>query len=161
MRVHPIDLSLRHFIPLLLLHAPLLPAMAQNCGSNNDFDVPEALDVSSEPFFAGKVNNFPGCVFAMGTDTVARVLDPKYYSDSPAEMSAALARMSAHGTKICVGGRVSDKQKFNTLDDVLINVGTIPLSLASVFIGISEADFRVDISSTEIRSRSKGGSKEV
>lgn len=52
----------------------------------------------------------------------------------------------------CFGtGRVKDSS-FVTLEDILMGVD-VPDRIKGMFIGLSEDEFRMDISSTEIRAR--------
>ena len=108
--------------------------------------------ITAAPRFIEKARLFPNCTFIVGADTVKRMLNKKYYSDSSEELIAAIAEIAHLGCRFLVGGREVDG-KFLTLADVL-KASSIPTSLHRAFIGLSSDQFRVDISSSEIRGRS-------
>ena len=96
--------------------------------------------------FLKKSELFPGCGFAIGWDTVTRLIQPRYYGDSQTAMLQALAEMWGRGSRFAVGGRTDDGGAFRSLSDVNIPDGFRPM-----FTEIPEADFRRDVSSTSIR----------
>ncbi len=96
--------------------------------------------------FIKKSALFPGCGFAIGWDTVTRLIQPRYYGDSEPAMLQALAEMWGRGTRFAVGGRTDDGGEFRSLSDVNIPDGFRPM-----FTEIPEADFRRDVSSTALR----------
>lgn len=93
-----------------------------------------------------KAKVLPGCVFVIGWDTAIRLVAPRYYGDDETEMFAALAEIWAAGCKFLVAGREEDGV-YRTLDEVPIPEGFKPM-----FQAIPEAAFRMDISSTSLRS---------
>lgn len=99
--------------------------------------------------FVDKSRLFRNCTFVVGADTVARLVDTKYYNGSDAEMAASLAAIRATGSDLLVAGRLIGG-KYTTLQDLL---PAVPESLRPMFAPLEEdgAPFRVDISSTEIR----------
>lgn len=96
--------------------------------------------------FIKKSALFPGCGFAIGWDTVTRLIQPRYYGDSEPAMLQALAEMWGRGSRFAVGGRADDGGAFRSLSDVNIPDGFRPM-----FMEIPEADFRRDVSSTALR----------
>lgn len=96
--------------------------------------------------FVKKSELFPGCGFAIGWDTVTRLIQPRYYGDSRTAMLQALAEMWGRGSRFAVGGRTDGGGAFRSLSDVDIPDGFRPM-----FTEIPEADFRRDVSSTAIR----------
>ena len=94
-----------------------------------------------------KARLFPGCAFAIGWDTAIRLVAPRYYGDSETAMLTAIAEMWAAGCSFLVAGRKTNGD-YHTLDDVPVPEGFRPL-----FQAIPESAFRVDISSTFLRSR--------
>ena len=96
--------------------------------------------------FVKKSELFPGCGFAIGWDTVTRLIQPRYYGESEAAMLKALAEMWGRGSRFAVGGRTDDGGAFRSLSDVDIPDGFRPM-----FTEIPEAEFRRDLSSTAIR----------
>lgn len=71
-------------------------------------------------------------------------------------MVAALAAIRGCGCRFLVGGRKGD-EGFVTAQYLLQRVAAsglqLPSDIADMFEAISEEDFRVDLSSTEIRAR--------
>jgi hypothetical protein len=89
---------------------------------------------------------FPGCVFVLGYDTAARLVDPRYYGGEP-DRDAALASIRAQGCRFLVAGRVQDGT-FHTLDEI-----AIPKHARDLFAALPEQAFRVDLSSSAIRAQ--------
>jgi hypothetical protein len=96
--------------------------------------------------FHKKASLFPGCGFAIGWDTAARLIEPRYYGDSEAAMLTALAEMWASGCRFAVAGRADSGGIFRTLSDVNLPEGFHPL-----FLDVPESEFRADVSSTGLR----------
>jgi nicotinic acid mononucleotide adenylyltransferase len=115
-----------------------------------------AVCVTSRPLFAAKAALFPGCTFLIGSDTLSRLIDPKYYAHSRENMVAALATIIGgdddKGCRFVVGGRVDKSGVFVSCEEVL-GPAALPPQLSRAFLSISEAQFRCDLSSTEIRDR--------
>jgi hypothetical protein len=102
--------------------------------------------LSRAALFVEKAELFPGCVFVLGYDTAARLVDPRYYGGEAAR-DAALAFIRGHGCHFLVAGRAKDGG-FHTLGDI-----AIPAGARDLFIELPERAFRVDLSSTAIRAR--------
>ena len=102
--------------------------------------------VSRAATFRAKAALFPGCVFVVGADTAARLISPRYYGDDPAEMVRALDEIRGHGGRFFVGGRVDADGRFVDVGGV-----AIPAGYRDMFQGLGEREFRVDVSSTELR----------
>ena len=100
--------------------------------------------------FRKKAALFPGSAFVLGWDTAVRLVAPRYYGGE-AEMLLALAEMMAGRARFLVAGRLDSEAgnggAFRTLADV-----DVPAGFAPMFTAIPEAEFRRDISSTELRS---------
>jgi hypothetical protein len=101
--------------------------------------------LSRAALFVEKAALFPGCVFVLGYDTAARLVDPRYYGGAPAR-DAALSAIRAHGCRFLVAGRAQDGA-FYTLDEI-----AIPADARDLFVGLPEQAFRVDLSSSAIRA---------
>lgn len=133
-----------------------------------------AVCVTSEPLFVGKASLFRGCTFALGADTMIRLLDSKYYGQRDVTeagggekqqgqgmaqncaLVAALATLAACNIRFIVGGREQARpagSHFLSCEDILRmpQCAPIPQHLQSMFHGIAESCFREDISSTQIR----------
>ena len=95
--------------------------------------------------FSQKARMFPGCTFVIGWDTAARLIDPRYYGGSEAEMVTALVEMRSLGCRFLVAGRVQEAA-FRTLDDV-----GVPAGLREIFSAIPESVFRSGLSTTDLR----------
>ncbi|VTS02569.1 hypothetical protein [Tuwongella immobilis] len=104
--------------------------------------------LSREPYFVDKSAIYPGAVMIVGVDTAARLLDPKYTQGDLQQRDAALQRVADHQCRFLVAGRVAADGRFQTLDSL-----AIPDEFRSLFLGLSESEFRLDRSSTEIRNR--------
>lgn len=109
-----------------------------------------AVCLTREPTFYGKSRHFCAPHFAIGYDTAVRLLDGKYYPDGKDGMLNSLGEMLARGCRFWVAGRQVEGI-YRTLDDVVV-----PSALCGLFIAIKEDQFRLDISSTEMRAREKG-----
>jgi DNA-binding transcriptional MocR family regulator len=127
-----------------------LPNMPQSWG----------VILNSAPLFAEKLEHFKTCInsddptvnFVIGTDTLVRILNPKYYGDNESNMIEALKAMT--GAHFIVGGRL--EQNMETSNPMFVSgeneLKGLPDSLADeMFTIMTESEFRVDLSSTEIR----------
>jgi len=113
------------------------------------FDWRAPVWLTRAPTYREKAELFPGCVFVVGADTAARVVQPRFYSNSQERMGEALARFRAANCRFLTAGRIDKDGRFLGLDDV-----AIPAEYRDLFQGIPEAAFRVDLSSTELRAGS-------
>ncbi|MDY3563812.1 hypothetical protein R5W23_005434 [Gemmata sp. JC673] len=101
--------------------------------------------------FEKKADLFPGAALVLGWDTAVRVVNPKYYGGA-AGRDRALRKLIDRGCKLVVGGRLDPGGAFR--------VWETPAALAAfgeLFVPLTEADFRVDVSSTELRRQIEGG----
>ena len=146
-----------------------------------------AVCVTSEPLFLQKSKLFRDCNFLIGSDTMARIINPKYYYAEPAEegqsdlsvegkarkaqhleeqrayaMVSALSTVVERGCTFVVGGRtanlagaVDEAETFQTLESICeASAVNLPSTLLStLFQGLSEEEFRVDLSSTQLRNK--------
>lgn len=104
------------------------------------------LWLTCAPTFAEKAKLFPGVQFVVGADTILRVADPKYYAHEQA-LHEAIDSMIAVGCKFLVFGRVHEGN-YRTLGQL-----PLPPELLSICQGFTEAEFRRDISSSDLRGR--------
>ena len=91
--------------------------------------------------FVEKARLLPGVGFVVGFDTAVRVIDPRYYGDAAAR-DAALRELADLGARFLVGGRLCGDGAFRQW------AGDHP----HLFEVIPEAEFRVDLSSTQLRA---------
>jgi nicotinamide mononucleotide (NMN) deamidase PncC len=106
------------------------------------------LWLTRAPTFREKAALFPGVLFAVGVDTAARIVAPRYYGDNEAAMIEALETIRAQGCRFLIGGRLDTEGRFIQLRDL-----AIPPAFQDLFQALPEESFRVDISSTQLRVR--------
>ena len=100
--------------------------------------------LTNAPMFNEKAAIFKESTFILGMDTLLRLFDPKFYG-SEQVMQSRLHVFIENDIRFIVFGRQIGSH-FMTLNDFLI-----PEAFKDRFIGISEAEFREDISSSEIK----------
>jgi hypothetical protein len=114
------------------------------------------VSITSLPLFFEKSQIFRNCNFLVGADTLVRLIDPKYYDNSINRMVSAMSIMYERNCKFVVGGRcVGDN--FSTAEKILESdsATVLPDSIRSMFISLPEEEFRIDLSSTQIRNQMK------
>jgi hypothetical protein len=99
------------------------------------------------PTFPEKAHLFPGAAFVIGADTAARIVQPRFYGDSEDRMNEALGAFRSRGCRFLVAGRVNAEGTFLGLHDL-----EIPAAHRDLFAAISAGEFRVDLSSTQLRA---------
>ena len=107
--------------------------------------------LTQAPLFTMKADLFPGSTFVVGYDTAVRLVQERYYGSETA-MMLQFAKLAHQRCDFLVAGRVdSNDGRFYTLEDM-----EIPdvLRKGSLFHALTSEEFRLDISSTEIRQRS-------
>ena len=92
-----------------------------------------------------KSDLFPGAAFVLGFDTAVRLIDPKYYGGERGR-DAALAKLIERGCRVIVGGRADGAGVFRVWEDGLAG------EFRDLFDVIPEGEFRVDVSSTQLRA---------
>jgi nicotinamide mononucleotide (NMN) deamidase PncC len=98
------------------------------------------------PRFAEKAHVAPGCVFAVGVDTLIRIGDTRYYGGEIERRDAAVEAIASQGCRFLVFGRSVD-DRFMGLPDV-----DVPTKLRELCEEVSERMFRADVSSTDLRA---------
>jgi nicotinamide mononucleotide (NMN) deamidase PncC/nicotinic acid mononucleotide adenylyltransferase len=106
---------------------------------------PYRVLITRSATFVEKAQLAPGCIFIVGVDTIERIADPRYYHGDSNERDAAIATIARSGCRFLVFGR-RQGERFCSLADV-----HIPVSLRALCDEVPEADFRADVSSTELR----------
>lgn len=106
-----------------------------------------AVWVTRAARFAEKAELFPGTAFVLGFDTAVRLIDPKYYGGE-GERDSALDTIQDRGCRVIVGGRVDAAGTFRVWGETR---GRLPARFDDLFAVIEEREFRVDLSSTELR----------
>ena len=108
----------------------------------------ERLWVTRAATFVDKAKLFHGVSFVIGYDTAVRLIDPRYYRDDAVERDRALVALYDAACRVIVGGRIDAEGQFRVWDERAVHA-----DFRSLFIPLVEADFRVDLSSTELRNR--------
>lgn len=105
--------------------------------------------LTAMPLFSDKASVLFDSTFLIGYDTAVRIVDVKYYENSETEMALNLEKIRRNGCRFLVAGRLvqdkEGKQQFLRLQDM-----EIPDRLRDLFLPLD--NFRVDLSSTEIRN---------
>jgi len=100
--------------------------------------------LTNAPTFVEKAAIFKESTFVLGMDTLIRIFDPKFY-ESEKDMRLELNVFIENDIQFVVFGRQVGSQ-FMTLNDFLI-----PEEFKDRFIGITETEFREDVSSSAIK----------
>ena len=109
----------------------------------------DAYVLTNQPKFIEKARLLfkeAGGTFVVGTDTISRIDHERYY-ESKEGRDNAIKELKSLGIRFLVFGRRCDSE-FLTLDD--LKLGT---DLRHLCDGVAAADFRCDVSSTELRER--------
>ena len=130
-----------------LLPEVILDRIAQFAGRHPVF-------VSAAPTYQQKARLYPGVTFVVGYDTAVRILEPRYYGNSVAQMEAALAEIAQQGCHFLVAGRLVNDGHFRDLADI-----ALPARFAQLFRTLPAELFRYDISSSQLRASGARGSR--
>ena len=105
--------------------------------------------LTAEPRFADKVGWVRESTFVLGADTLARLVDPRFYVRDRGGMRDAFARVRESGCRFLVAARLDPSSgRVLTLADC-----AVPRGFERLFESIPVADFRMDLSSTELREK--------
>ena len=116
----------------------------------SQFKSDESIWLTRAPLFVDKAELFPKATFVVGADTVCRIADLRYYQDQAA-MRHSIARIAHAGCRFLVFGRLMDVHDFRLLSEL-----SLPAALLRICDEVSEAEFRHDISSSQLRGDSRG-----
>jgi nicotinic acid mononucleotide adenylyltransferase len=97
--------------------------------------------------FAEKALIMPRSIFVVGTDTLRRIGDLRYYGSEVSRRDAAIETIAKQGCRFLVFGRIRSN-RFETLSDL-----DVPTTLRDLCEEVTESTFRADISSTERREQ--------
>jgi nicotinamide mononucleotide (NMN) deamidase PncC len=97
--------------------------------------------------FAEKAWRTPGAAFVVGADTIARIGEVRYYGDDDTRRDDAIATIAGQGCRFLVFGRLADGT-FRSLAEL-----DLPAGLRALCDEVPEAEFRDDVSSTELRAQ--------
>lgn len=109
------------------------------------FPADSRIWLTSTPTFLEKCRIFPGATFLVGTDTIARVFDSKYYAKQM-DLNKVFDEMAKLKCDFLVYGRHTDKG-FAVLSDL-----QIPPALLNLCREVTKAEFMHDLSSSAIRA---------
>ena len=112
----------------------------------SQFERSETVILTCAPLFGEKSSIFQNSTFIIGNDTALRLVDPKYYDNDVQNMYTSLQKVKDNKCDFLVAGRLQHSE-FKTISDM-----AIPEAFISLFQGIPESQFRMDLSSTELRS---------
>ncbi|MCB1694132.1 MAG: hypothetical protein KDI19_15280 [Pseudomonadales bacterium] len=104
-----------------------------------------AFTFTNAPTFIAKSALFPNATYIVGSDTLERIGQTRYYNDNAELRDNALDTIASRGVRFLVFGRVKD-DRFIGVDDV-----ELPPVLRQISDGVPESAFRMDISSSAIR----------
>jgi len=111
------------------------------------FSLQDRVWLTRLPTFLEKARRFPQATFVVGIDTLLRIADPRYYGHDPHMRDRAVKEIAEQGCRFLVFGRCWHG-RFLGLKDV-----EIPDELRRLCTEIPEADFREDVCSTQLRSK--------
>jgi hypothetical protein len=123
---------------------------AEICRRVAQFAWKAPLWLTRAPTFAAKARLFPGTLFVVGSDTAARIVDPRFYGNSVPRRDSELTEFRSQGCRFMVAGRADATGRFVSLADL-----AIPEALCDLFVTIPEQHFRLDISSTQLRDAAR------
>jgi len=112
------------------------------------------VELTRAPTFLEKSRLFPKTTFVIGADTADRLVAPRYYGDDEDRMHGALDEIGNAGNSFLVAVRVDAAGRVRALTDV-----PVPRRYQDLFTQIPEERFRVDLSSSEIRARTRSSSR--
>ena len=100
--------------------------------------------LTATPTFVEKSEVFPGASFIVGTDTLVRIGESRYYDGDEDRRNRAIEAIVAHGCRFIVFARKIG-ERFVSLEDL-----ELPHELSAICDPLPHP-FRVDVSSTELR----------
>src|SRR6516162_11668712 len=106
------------------------------------------VELTRAPTFLEKSRLFRSTTFVIGADTAERLVAPKYYGDDELRMHDALEEIANSGGSFLVAVRIDAVGRIRALKDI-----PVPRRYTDLFIEIPEHRFRVDTSSSDIRTR--------
>lgn len=113
------------------------------------------LLLTTAPTFIEKTRAVPGCTFVVGYDTAVRLIMDKYYGGTNAGLREAFRDVADVGASFIVAGRVSDDSGEFESFDAEVECAAVGVD-AGLFRTMTEGEFRMDISSSELRAKGKG-----
>jgi cytidyltransferase-like protein len=106
------------------------------------------VELTRAPTFLDKARLFAGAVFVVGADTAERIVSPEYYANDESTMRNALRAIAECGCSFLVAVRANDFGQLQSLDSI-----AVPVDFRHLFRQIPATQFRLDLSSSAIRTR--------
>jgi nicotinamide mononucleotide (NMN) deamidase PncC len=103
------------------------------------------LVLTNAPRFLSKAAILPGMTFVIGSDTAERLLNTKYDGGTQESLNRVLDQIRDAGCRFLVAYRVVRRQPMRLADLY------VPRQFHDLFEEIPESEFRVDLSSTDLR----------
>jgi nicotinamide mononucleotide (NMN) deamidase PncC len=109
------------------------------------FEPEDKIWLTRADIFARKADLFPGVIFVVGADTISRIGKTRFYGGSDEKLTWAIKRFQETGCRFLVFGRqgVDGFETVRTLE--------IPPALCVLCHEVPESQFRLDVSSSELR----------
>jgi len=104
------------------------------------------LWLTMAPTFAERARLLPDTTWIVGADTAERIVQARFYGNDESKRDAALTELREFGARFLVAGRVTAHGNFLSLKEIQISE-----CARMLFDEIEEQEFRVDISSTDLR----------
>lgn len=114
---------------------------------------PHGMILTRTPTFERKSKLFPGCIFVVGADTIARINEPRYYQNDIIAMNESIRTIAENECRFLVFAR-----KLSKIASVGSNFReSTPLipRLDALCEFVSADEFCMEISSTDIRDRNR------
>jgi len=105
------------------------------------------LWLTRAPTFVAKAELFPGVHFVVGVDTAERIVQPRFYGGSAAQLDRAMTVLRSRHCRFLVAGRVNAQGNF-----IDLSTAHIPEAYRDLFADIPASEFRVDLCSTQLRT---------
>jgi len=106
----------------------------------------DSIWLTAASTFAEKAALFPGTTWVVGADTAVRIVQSRFYGGD-AKRDSALMGLRDKGCRFLVAGRKDATGAFLGLDRI-----EVPRASQDLFQAIRESEFRMDVSSTDLRS---------
>ncbi len=119
-------------------------SLAQRCAPFKERS--HNLILTTAARFTDKARCFPSAIFIVGIDTLERIANPRYYDNNSNLRDAAITEISRLACRFLVFGRVQ-AGVFKHLDNV-----DLPGNLKAISSAVPESVYRMDVSSTELRT---------
>ncbi len=111
-------------------------------------DLDQAVWLTQTPLFEDKSQLFRESMFVVGTDTLRRFADLRFYHESIHQLHDVLRQIAYHNCRFLVFARKNKEGYMETLENI-----SIPDMLRSLCDEVPEAEFAMEISSSDLRRK--------